>query len=119
MLKDFADIKEHIAQLRASQNTGSTNLHEQDDALRQLEVSFEFWARWVRTYLERTNICINLVHHLQNQDIAIQAHRESVSVFTLSIVTALFLPGTFVAVSQPSPTLFKIHIILQGEGIFY
>lgn len=61
MLKDFADIKEHIAQLRASHNTGSTNLHEQDDALRQLEVSFEFWARWVRTYLERTNICINLV----------------------------------------------------------
>lgn len=31
------------------------------DALKALESTCRFWSRWVTTYLERTNIRINLV----------------------------------------------------------
>jgi len=45
------------------------------------------------------------MHHLAaqrdnqlNQKIALQSQRDSVSMFTLATVTAIFLPGTFVCV---------------------
>lgn len=71
MLQDFTDLKEHLAELRRPRDRehsvvywGGADLDDQNDALRQVEVSLDFWARWVRTYLERTNICINLVGDL-------------------------------------------------------
>lgn len=100
------------------------------NALEALESTCRFWSRWVTTYLERTNIRINLVsmdnrpklinqvprlsfllqmHHLAAQntstlatDVALQTQRDSVSMFTLAMVTAVFLPGTFVCVRLPN-----------------
>jgi hypothetical protein len=72
MLKDFADLKEHTRQLRAfakrlntavpnSQTNRSSAALEAIDSLVQFENACNFWANWARTYLDRTNICINLV----------------------------------------------------------
>ncbi|KAI1152499.1 hypothetical protein F4825DRAFT_418835 [Nemania diffusa] len=108
MLKDFADLKEHTRQLKSFakrlNTTHYTNKMDSRDAilqivesLAQFENSCSFWASWARTYLDRTNICINLAHQLENKEIALQARRESISMFTLAIVTAIFLPSTFVA----------------------
>ncbi|KAI0533116.1 hypothetical protein GGR58DRAFT_517173 [Xylaria digitata] len=65
------------------------------NSLVQFENSYKFWASWARTYLDRTNICINLAHHLENKEMASQARRESISMFALAIVTVIFLPSTF------------------------
>ncbi|KAI8627242.1 hypothetical protein F5Y19DRAFT_443705 [Xylariaceae sp. FL1651] len=117
MLKDFTDLKEHMGQLKTFAkriNTMSSN-HEAinhgelqiiDDSLAYLENCCNFWVSWARTYLERTNICINLAHHLESQEIALQARSEGISMFTLAIVTVVFLPGTFVA-SILSTTFFN------------
>lgn len=47
------------------------------------------------------------MHHLAAQntstlatDVALQTQRDSVSMFTLAMVTAVFLPGTFVCVCR-------------------
>lgn len=49
------------------------------------------------------------MHHLAAQntstlatDVALQTQRDSVSMFTLAMVTAVFLPGTFVCVRLPN-----------------
>ncbi|KAJ8129020.1 hypothetical protein O1611_g4612 [Lasiodiplodia mahajangana] len=108
MLKDFADLKEHTKQLEAfAERLNTTYYAKQPDcrdamletveSLVQFENDCNFWANWARTYLERTNICINLAHQLENKEIALQARRESISMFTLAIVTVFFLPSTFVA----------------------
>ncbi|KAI1131455.1 hypothetical protein F5Y10DRAFT_233689 [Nemania abortiva] len=108
MLKDFADLKEHSRQLKAFAERLNTTYYatqpdhreemlETVESLVQFENGCNFWANWARTYLERTNICINLAHQLENKEIALQARRESMSMFTLAIVTVIFLPSTFVA----------------------
>ncbi|KAI1160610.1 hypothetical protein F5B18DRAFT_631976 [Nemania serpens] len=108
MLKDFADLKEHTGQLKtfarrlnttyySAQSDRRNAVLETIDSLAQFENSCTFWTNWARTYLDRTNICINLAHQLQNKEIALQARRESISMFTLAIVTVIFLPSTFVA----------------------
>ncbi|KAI1183650.1 hypothetical protein F5B17DRAFT_415326 [Nemania serpens] len=108
MLKDFADLKEHTGQLKtfarrlnatyySTQSDRRNAVLEAIDLLEQFENSCIFWTNWARTYLDRTNICINLAHQLQNKEIALQARRESISMFTLAIVTVIFLPSTFVA----------------------
>ncbi|KAI0104718.1 hypothetical protein GGR51DRAFT_521820 [Nemania sp. FL0031] len=108
MLKDFTDLKEHTRQLEAfakrlnaiyytSQPDCRDAVLETVESLEQFEKDCNFWANWAKTYLERTNICINLAHQLENKEIALQARRESISMFTLAIVTAIFLPSTFVA----------------------
>ncbi|KAK8054834.1 hypothetical protein PG993_000061 [Apiospora rasikravindrae] len=112
MLKDLEDIRQHIESMLALQKrveamsktkASPQVVHGDDDAttatddLRNLEAVRGFWARWANTYLERTNIRIQLLHHLANQQIAIQTQRESMAMFTLALVTVLFLPGTFVA----------------------
>ncbi|TGJ78339.1 hypothetical protein E0Z10_g10425 [Xylaria hypoxylon] len=71
MLKDFGDLKEHTRQLKAfgrGLNTTyrNTQPHRRDDVLEiidslaQFEDNCKFWASWAKTYLDRTNICINL-----------------------------------------------------------
>lgn len=52
------------------------------------------------------------MHHLAAQntstlatDVALQTQRDSVSMFTLAMVTAVFLPGTFVCVRLPNSSL--------------
>ncbi|KAI1111131.1 hypothetical protein F5Y14DRAFT_426352 [Nemania sp. NC0429] len=108
MLKDFADLQEHTGQLKTFARRLNTTYYsaspdrrdevlETIDLLAQFENSCTFWMNWARTYLDRTNICINLAHQLQNKEIALQARRESISMFTLAIVTVIFLPSTFVA----------------------
>ncbi|KAI1198932.1 hypothetical protein F5X97DRAFT_138939 [Nemania serpens] len=108
MLKDFADLKEHTSQLKtfarrlnatyySTQSDRRNAVLESIDLLGQFDNSCTFWTNWARTYLDRTNICINLAHQLQNKEIALQARRESISMFTLAIVTVIFLPSTFVA----------------------
>lgn len=83
-----------------------------DKALELMEASCGFWSRWVTTYLERTNIRINLTHNLLAQqdnqlnqqisnlttDIALQTQHDGISMFTLAMVTVAFLPGTFICV---------------------
>ncbi|KAK7968677.1 hypothetical protein PG988_007750 [Apiospora saccharicola] len=88
------------------------------DDVRHLEDIRRFLVGFVKSYIERTNIHIQLVgcyyhpiptwrelsrltkrtkkHHLVNQRIADQTRRESMAMFTLALVTVLFLPGTFV-----------------------
>jgi hypothetical protein len=70
MLKDLADIKEHIASLRCFYNecqfTTPTNHEVQNESaqhkvLKQLDDTCQFWYRWVETYRDRTVICIDLV----------------------------------------------------------
>ncbi|KAI7782819.1 hypothetical protein LA080_012860 [Diaporthe eres] len=120
--KDLFDIEEHIVHLRAiaegkaftaKELTGMLKSLDAVDALKALESTCRFWSRWVTTYLERTNIRINLMHHLAAQntstlatDVALQTQRDSVSMFTLAMVTAVFLPGTFVC-SVLSTTFFS------------
>ncbi|KAK7724638.1 hypothetical protein SLS63_008618 [Diaporthe eres] len=120
--KDLSDVEEHIAHLRAiaegtaftaKELTGMLKSPDAVDALKALESTCRFWSRWVTTYLERTNIRINLMHHLAAQntstlatDVALQTQRDSVSMFTLAMVTAVFLPGTFVC-SVLSTTFFS------------
>ncbi|RFU34190.1 hypothetical protein B7463_g2176, partial [Scytalidium lignicola] len=112
--KDLADVKQHIQHLRSISKkimTQTENIYEDslplisssDEALQLMESSCLFWSRWVTAYLERTNIRINLMHNLASQkvagettSIALQTQRDSVSMFTLAMVTAVFLPGTFV-----------------------
>ncbi|KAK8036552.1 hypothetical protein PG991_001689 [Apiospora marii] len=105
MLKDLEDIKQHIEALLSLQmrldatskekSMSPQAVHEDDEAraatddLHHLEAVRGFWARWANTYLERTNIRIQLI--------AVQTQRESMAMFTLALVTVLFLPGTFVA----------------------
>lgn len=136
--KDLSDIQEHIIHLRrfaegqtARGNSDVLKSPDAVDALKALESTCRFWSRWVTTYLERTNIRINLVslnlksrhkvpsadlplqlqmHHLAAQntstlatDVALQTQRDSVSMFTLAMVTAVFLPGTFVCVRVAPP----------------
>lgn len=72
MLKDFADLKEHTGQLKtfarrlnttyySAQSDRRNAVLETIDSLAQFENSCTFWTNWARTYLDRTNICINLV----------------------------------------------------------
>ncbi|KAK7923612.1 hypothetical protein PG985_007683 [Apiospora marii] len=105
MLKDLEDIKQHIEALLSLQkrldatskekSMSPQAVHEDDEAraatddVYHLEAVRGFWARWANTYLERTNIRIQLI--------AVQTQRESMAMFTLALVTVLFLPGTFVA----------------------
>lgn len=44
----------------------------------------------------------------ETADIALQAQREGVSMFTLAMVTAVFLPGTFVCVCDILRPLFPL-----------
>ncbi|KAI0517046.1 hypothetical protein F5B22DRAFT_144702 [Xylaria bambusicola] len=108
MLKDFRDLKEHTRQLRAflkrwdavynrSRPNHRRESSETIESILQFDNDCKFWASWARTYLERTNICINLAHHLENKELTTQARRESIAMFTLAIVTVIFLPSTFVA----------------------
>ncbi|KAI3318903.1 hypothetical protein HD806DRAFT_548775 [Xylariaceae sp. AK1471] len=117
MLKDFSDLKALTRQLkvfakrvnkahRDTQTNTRGAVPETIDSLVQFETACNFWASWARTYLNRTNICINLAHHLENKEIATQARSESISMFTLAVVTVIFLPGTFVA-SILSTTFFN------------
>lgn len=134
------DIQEHITHLRfiaegkAFTAKDTTEMLKSPDAVNALKAlestnsTCRFWSRRVTTYLERTNIRINLVssksrylvtglasvytdpdpsqmHHLLAQntstlatDVALQTQRDSESLFTLAMVTAVFLPGTFVCV---------------------
>ncbi|EXL51684.1 hypothetical protein FOCG_07511 [Fusarium oxysporum f. sp. radicis-lycopersici 26381] len=114
ILKDLTDIQQHIQHLKSLSfrispqphvSTPNSQLHPSslDEALHIMESSCLFWFRWVTAYLERTNIRINLMHNLAAQrvssettDIALQTQRDGVSMFTLAMVTAAFLPGTFV-----------------------
>ncbi|KIN03010.1 hypothetical protein OIDMADRAFT_27483 [Oidiodendron maius Zn] len=115
ILKDLADIQQHIQHLRSISTskipprTDSTNPSSQPsdsspgEVFQLMESTCLFWSRWVTAYLERTNIRINLMHNLAAQivssettNIALQTQRDSVSMFTLAMVTATFLPGTFV-----------------------
>lgn len=66
----MSDIEEHIVHLRAIAEgkvftaKGTTEMLESPDAvdtLKALGSTCRFWSRWVTTYLERTNIRINLV----------------------------------------------------------
>lgn len=68
--KDLSDIQEHIVHLRtiaegkaftAKEITGILKSPDAVEALKALESTCRFWSRWVTTYLERTNIRINLV----------------------------------------------------------
>ncbi|KAH8759853.1 hypothetical protein F5883DRAFT_647754 [Diaporthe sp. PMI_573] len=128
--KDLSDIEEHIVHLRdiaqrgvllstkanTTEGVSNTTILKSPDAvdtMKALESTCKFWSRWVTTYLERTNIRINLMHHLATQntstlatDVALQTQRDSVSMFTLAMVTAVFLPGTFVC-SVLSTTFFS------------
>lgn len=72
MLKDFADLKEHTSQLKtfarrlnatyySTQSDRRNAVLESIDLLGQFDNSCTFWTNWARTYLDRTNICINLV----------------------------------------------------------
>ncbi|KAK8097467.1 hypothetical protein PG984_016606 [Apiospora sp. TS-2023a] len=76
MLKDLEDIKQHIqVLLMLQQRLGAMSMtkssppvvHGDDEAtaatddLHHLEAVRGFWARWANTYLERTNIRIQLV----------------------------------------------------------
>lgn len=71
MLKDIADIQHHIqhlyilAEFSVKKDPQLQAVHPSGSSARQaLELqksSCEFWSRWVTTYLERTNIRINLV----------------------------------------------------------
>lgn len=69
ILKDLRDVQEHIQHLQSFSVTipcqgydSMANDHvPSSDALRLIESSCLFWSRWVTTYLERTNIRINLV----------------------------------------------------------
>ncbi|KAK5625207.1 hypothetical protein RRF57_000923 [Xylaria bambusicola] len=108
MLKDFRDLKEHTKHLKAfikrqnavynrSRSNCSSETLETIESILWFENDCNFWASWAKTYLERTNICINLAHHLENKELATQARRESIAMFTLAIVTVIFLPSTFVA----------------------
>ncbi|KAI1171520.1 hypothetical protein F4777DRAFT_565078 [Nemania sp. FL0916] len=107
MLKDFSDLKEHTRQLgifagRLKSSFGDEIIRRSTftnsiELLLQFESNCDFWSNWSRTYLERTNICINLAHQLENKEIALQARRESISMFTLAVMTAVFLPSTFVS----------------------
>lgn len=74
ILKDLADIQQHIQHLRSISTskilprTGSANPVSQpsasspDEVFQLMESTCLFWSRWVTTYLERTNIRINLVN---------------------------------------------------------
>ncbi|CAJ2507024.1 Uu.00g082100.m01.CDS01 [Anthostomella pinea] len=122
MLKDLGDMDEHIVRIRrlrddSERSMGTTLTVEKatsrplDNPFDELQSTCHFWTQWARTYAERTNIQINLMHHIATQkdsranqeishlttDIAVRAQRENVSMFTLAIVTAVFLPGTFVS----------------------
>ncbi|KAK8087590.1 hypothetical protein PG997_002551 [Apiospora hydei] len=76
MLKDLEDIKQHIESMLSLQerveampkkDPSSQVVSEDDDTtaatddLHHLEAVRGFWARWANTYLERTNIRIQLV----------------------------------------------------------
>ncbi|KAH8588422.1 hypothetical protein B0O99DRAFT_728327 [Bisporella sp. PMI_857] len=122
ILKDLTDIEKHldhllstadrIARADSARSSGRANTysHSSFKTLRHHKSSCQIWSQCVRTYSERTNIRINLVHNLaareDNQanqrisrlttDIALQTKHDSASMSTLAMVTALFLPGTFV-----------------------
>ncbi|KAK7941593.1 uncharacterized protein PG986_013980 [Apiospora aurea] len=96
MLKDLEDIKQHIESMlslhkrveaMSKKQPPSQVVSEGDDTtaatddLHHLEAVRGFWARWANTYLERTNIRIQLI--------AIQTQRESMAMFTLALVTVL------------------------------
>lgn len=52
-------------------------------------------------------------------DIAVETQRDSVSMFTLALVTAIFLPGTFICVSiqyYPEPSTGRMWITSYGHG---
>ncbi|KAJ2914152.1 hypothetical protein MD484_g6251, partial [Candolleomyces efflorescens] len=67
--------------------------------------------RWVQSYADRTAIQINLLYNLSSQrdnrtnlriadytsKIAVETQKDSTSMITMSTVTMLFLPGTFVS----------------------
>ncbi|KAJ2990310.1 hypothetical protein NUW58_g3012 [Xylaria curta] len=108
MLKDFADLRTHTKELKAfakrlnmtyysAQSDNREAILDTIDDLVQFENSCNFWASWARTYLYRTNICINLAHQLENKEMASQARTESISMFTLAVVTVIVLPSTFIA----------------------
>ncbi|KAF2469542.1 uncharacterized protein BDR25DRAFT_288446 [Lindgomyces ingoldianus] len=76
-----------------------------------LKSQCETFARWTSVYRDRTNIRINLLFHLANQQesrtslqiaastakVAEQTQRDSSSMITIAAVTMFFLPGTFIS----------------------
>ena len=72
------------------------------------------WKRWVANYIARTTIRIDLFFNIANQNdnrinidiastskrIAEEAKKDSSSMITIAAMTMLFLPGTFVSVSN-------------------
>lgn len=117
--KDLIDLEEQIKHLRqlhngyAAYKTGAFQGKSDgiDQLLHQLESKCQFYRRWAMTYRDRTTGRINLLHHLATQQdnrlnqhisnvttqVALQTQRDSASMFTLAVVTTIFLPPTFVA----------------------
>ncbi|KAH8903354.1 hypothetical protein BR93DRAFT_961801 [Coniochaeta sp. PMI_546] len=117
--KDLIDLEEQIKHMR--QLHGSYAAHKSraaegrqngtEQLLHQLESKCQFYRRWAMTYRDRTTGRINLLHHLATQQdnrlnqhisnvttqVALQTQRDSASMFTLAVVTTIFLPPTFVA----------------------
>jgi len=94
----------------------SSNIVESFD---YLDSQCDIFRRWVSNYRDRTNIRINLLFHLANQEeartntqiaastakVAEQTQRDSASMITIASVTMLCLPGTFIS-SILSTTFF-------------
>ncbi|OIW26695.1 hypothetical protein CONLIGDRAFT_646845 [Coniochaeta ligniaria NRRL 30616] len=117
--KDLIDLEEQIKHMRQVSNTyapykssaSQGRSDGTDQLLHQLETKCQFYRRWAMTYRDRTTGRINLLHHLATQQdnrlnqhisnvttqVALQTQRDSASMFTLAVVTTIFLPPTFVA----------------------
>ncbi|KAI1736456.1 hypothetical protein F4680DRAFT_432195 [Xylaria scruposa] len=81
--------------------------------LQMLQSRCRSYSRWTTNYLERTNIRINLHHHLASAEIARQSERESRFMLLLSVVTTFFLPGTFVATILSTSFFEFNHVSLE------
>ncbi|KAH6616704.1 hypothetical protein C7974DRAFT_416821 [Boeremia exigua] len=109
------DCEDLLAQLKFLQNTYRKFKERRGrdwvfDRRADAEESFEVLisqcdvcVRWTQVYLDRTQLRINMLFHLANQQtaadtarIAEQTQRDSASMITIAAVTMLFLPGTFI-----------------------
>lgn len=108
-IKDFMEFHEQISQ-RLGGSQQEYALEEVRQMLSHIDSRCRFCLHWCMAYKERTNVRINLIFHLsaarENRAIAViaqQTQRDSVSMFTLAVVTVVFLPPTFVAALFSTP----------------
>ncbi|KAK3321375.1 hypothetical protein B0T19DRAFT_445141 [Cercophora scortea] len=103
-------------------NSARAAVAETHCAMEYIRDSFYSQKDWLGTYKQRKDTAMNFVFNMVTQqdsstnvDISYKMSKDSSSMNAITILTMIFLPGTFVAVSNPQQGFFSLRVLIMSD----